>query len=155
MTGFLIFLECLSFLIFLYVVYNCIKFRNPYRLFLVFGPKGHGLNTLEVGLCFLGIAGGITFGPLVNIIQEKYYQRRVRQANGANIPESRVRMGKIAAITHPISLFWFAWTTYKSINPVVPVLATALWGWSFYVLILMSYQYTEDSYKDFAASALA
>lgn len=52
MIGFLIFLECLSFLIFLYVVYNCIKFRNPYRLFLVFGPKGSGKTTLITKLTF-------------------------------------------------------------------------------------------------------
>ncbi|CAK4033709.1 major facilitator superfamily [Lecanosticta acicola] len=123
---------------------------------LVFGPKGHGLSTLQVGLCFLGIAGGITSGPLINLLQERYYQNRVALApNPHNLPEARVMMSKFAAIAHPISLFWFAWTTYKSINPAVPVLATALWGWSFYNLILMTYQYTEDSYKEYAASALA
>ena len=77
----------------------------------------------------------------------------------------------VAAVTHPISLFWFAWTSYQSIHPVVPVLASALWvylsvkragksansyqGWSFYTLILMTYLYTEDSYGMFSASALA
>lgn len=122
---------------------------------LVFGPKGHGLDTLQVGLCFLGIAGGISLGPITNVIQERYYQRRVRQANGANIPEARVFMSKIAAITFPVSLFWFAWTTYKSVNPAVPVIATALWGWSFYTILLMTYTYTEDSYKHYAGSALA
>ncbi|KAK4541429.1 hypothetical protein LTR36_008030 [Oleoguttula mirabilis] len=122
---------------------------------LVFGSKGHGLDTLQVGFCFLGIAGGITIGPFVNIIQERYYQRRVQQANGANVPEARVFMAKIAAVTFPISLFWFAWTTYSSINPTVPVIATALWGWSFYTILLMTYTYTEDSYKQYAASALA
>ncbi|KAF2773931.1 MFS general substrate transporter [Teratosphaeria nubilosa] len=122
---------------------------------LVFGPKGHGLDTLQVGLCFLGIAGGISIGPLTNILQERYYARRIRQANGANIPEARVMMSKIAVITFPISLFWFAWTTYRSINPAVPVLATALWGWSFYTILLMTYEYTEDSYQQYAASALA
>lgn len=122
---------------------------------LVFGPKGHGLDTLQVGLCFLGIFGGITAGVLVNIIQERYYQRRRANAGGGNVPEARLFMAKFAAVAHPISLFWFAWTTYKSINPAVPVLATALWGWSFYALILMTYQYTVDAYKEYAASALA
>lgn len=123
---------------------------------LVFGPMGHGLDTLQVGLCFLGIAGGITLGPFINLIQERYYHKRVAAAaNGHNLPEARVMMGKVAAVAHPVSLFWFAWTTYKSINPAVPVLATALWGWSFYTLILMTYQYTEDTYKTYAASALA
>ena len=47
----------------------------------------------------------------------------------------------------PISLFWFAWTSYKSVHWIVPIIASALWGWSFYTLILMTYTYTEDSYK--------
>lgn len=55
----------------------------------------------------------------------------------------------------PVSLLWFAWTTDPSIHPVVPVLASALWGWSFYSLILMTFTYTEDSYKGYSASALA
>lgn len=37
----------------------------------------------------------------------------------------------------------------------MPVLASALWGWSFYSLILMTFTYTEDSYKQYSASALA
>jgi len=64
-------------------------------------------------------------------------------------------MSKIAGVTFPISLFWFAWSTSASVNAAVPILATALWGWSFYTLILMTYTYTEDSYKQYAASALA
>ncbi|KAK5108741.1 hypothetical protein LTR62_007888 [Meristemomyces frigidus] len=122
---------------------------------LVFGPEGHGLKRYQVGLCFLGIIGGVTIGVFTNIMQEQYYQRRVTQAKYANLPEARVRMSKIAAVTFPISLFWFAWTTYKSVNPAVPVLATALWGWSFYTILLMTYTYTEDSYKQYSASALA
>lgn len=55
----------------------------------------------------------------------------------------------------PISLFWFAWTTSPSIHPIVPVLASVLWGWSFYTMILMTFTYTEDSYKQYSASALA
>ncbi|EMD00623.1 hypothetical protein BAUCODRAFT_177171 [Baudoinia panamericana UAMH 10762] len=122
---------------------------------LVFGPHGHGFDTLHIGLCFLGIAGGVTVGPLTNILQEQYYQRRVRAVDGANVPEARVMMGKIAAVTLPISLFWFAWTTYSFVHPAVPIVATALFGWSFYTILLMTYTYTEDSYKQYSASALA
>jgi hypothetical protein len=37
----------------------------------------------------------------------------------------------------------------------VPILATSLFGYSFYTLILMTYLYVEDSYMVFSASALA
>ena len=63
------------------------------------------------------------------------------------MPEARVEISKVAAVIFPISLFWFAWTTYVSVHWIVPILASALWGWSFYTLILMTYMVTEDSYK--------
>ncbi|KAE9993962.1 hypothetical protein EG327_002296 [Venturia inaequalis] len=122
---------------------------------LVFGAKGHGFDTIGVGFCFLGIAAGITIGPVTNLWQERYFQKRVAQNGGQADPEARVQMAKVAAVVFPISLFWFAWTTYTSIHPIVPVIASAFWGWSFYTLILMTYTYTEDSYRTYAASALA
>ncbi|KAK0650442.1 Efflux pump FUB11 [Lasiodiplodia hormozganensis] len=121
---------------------------------LVFG-QGHGFDIIGVGICFLGIRVGISLGPVTNIWQEKYYQRKVHESGGKNVPEARVQMGKLAAIAFPISLLWFAWTTSPSIHPLIPVLASALWGWSFYTLILMTFTYTEDSYKVYSASALA
>lgn len=116
-------------------------------LSLVFGTGGHGFDVTGVGLCFLGIVVGISVGPVTNVWQERYYRRQVAAMDGKNIPEARVQMGKIAAVVFPISLFWFSWTTYKSVHFIVPVIASAFWGWSFYTLILMTYTYTEDSYK--------
>lgn len=122
---------------------------------VIFGPTGKGYNTLQIGLCFLGIVVGITLGPLTQIWQERYYQKRVSAAGGANIPEARVQLGQVAAVTFPISLFIFAFTSYTWLSWVGPVVASGLWGWSFYTLILMTYTYTEDSYGTFSASALA
>lgn len=114
---------------------------------LVFGEGGHGFGVTGVGLSFLGIMVGITLGVPTNLWQERYYQRRIAAAGGRNVPEARVQLAKVAAVTFPISLFWFAWTTYKSVHWIVPIIASSLWGWSFYTLILMTYTYTEDSYK--------
>ena len=114
---------------------------------LVFGPKGHGFDIIGVGLSFLGIMVGITFGPLTNLWQERYYQKRIVKMGGRNVPEARVQLSQLAAVVFPISLFWFAWTTYKEVHWIVPIIASAFWGWSFYTLILMTYNYTEDSYK--------
>lgn len=145
-------------------------FNDAFKL--VFGPKGKGFSTTGVGLTFLGFAIGVSIGPVVNIWQERYYQRKIREERGEstdaaveagkedvykNIPEARVQLGKVAAVTLPISPWCFAWTspTEYHIHWIVPVLATALFGFSFYTLILMTYLYTEDAYMMFSASALA
>lgn len=65
---------------------------------VVFGPSGHGLDTLQVGLCFLGIIVGISCGPFTNIWQEKHFQHRRMQNGQRNVPEARVQLGKVAAI---------------------------------------------------------
>lgn len=143
---------------------------------LVFGEHGYGFSTIGVGLCFLGLVIGITLGPVVNIWQERHYQKAIHaherepeevgSNNGAvkrddkrykNIPEARLQMGKLAAVLFPISLFWFGWTSTPryNIHWIVPVLATVVFGFSFYTLILMTYMYVEDSYMVFSASALA
>lgn len=65
---------------------------------LVFG-QGHGFKTIGVGICFLGVCFGISLGPVTNIWQERYYQRKVHESGGKNVPEARVEpMGKVAAI---------------------------------------------------------
>lgn len=66
---------------------------------LVFG-QGHGFDTIGVGICFLGIVCGISLGPVVNIWQERYYQTKVHESGGKNVPEARVGpIPKLAAIS--------------------------------------------------------
>ncbi|EUC34817.1 hypothetical protein COCCADRAFT_3904 [Bipolaris zeicola 26-R-13] len=122
---------------------------------MIFGPSGYGFDTIGVGICFLGIVVGITVGLMTNVFQERYYQWRVAQANGHDVPEARVRYAKLAAIVLPISLLAFAFTATPHIPPLFTVFASAFWGWSFYTLILMTLTYTEDAYKTYSASALA
>ncbi|CZT20924.1 related to multidrug resistant protein [Ramularia collo-cygni] len=135
---------------------------------LVYGEKGYGFDTRGVGLTFLGLVVGISLGPFISILQERHYQKEIRidgaeqEEDGRPLkvkykPEARVQQGKIAGVTLPISLFWFAWTSppQYDIHWIVPVMATALFGWSFYTLILTTYLYAEESYLHFAASALA
>ncbi|PWN88979.1 MFS general substrate transporter [Acaromyces ingoldii] len=136
-----------------------ISFLFNDALSLVFSQ--HRFNTLETGLAFLGIVVGISIGPLTHILfQERFFQRRVAAVAGpadqhAVVPEARVRTAMIAAVTLPISLFWFAWTSLPSVHWIVPILACVLWGWSFYTLILATYEFVVDSYGIWSASALA
>ncbi|PVH94066.1 MFS multidrug transporter-like protein [Periconia macrospinosa] len=122
---------------------------------LIFGPSGYGYNTIGIGLSFLGIVAGVSLGLLTNIYQERHYQRQIALANHQNLPEARVYLARPAAVLLPLSLFIFSFTADPTIHPLVPILTSAVWGWSFYTLILMTLTYTEDAYKTYSASALA
>jgi MFS family permease len=102
--------------------------------YMIFGPKGYGFNTIGVGVCFLGIVVGISFGLVSNVLQERYYQRRVAQAGYRDVPEARVHHAKLAAVVLPLSLLAFAFLATPKVHPFWPVLASAFWGWSFYTL---------------------
>ncbi|CAI6262625.1 unnamed protein product [Periconia digitata] len=122
---------------------------------MIFGPSGYGYDTIGVGLSFLGIVAGVSLGLLTNTYQERHYQRQIILANHQNVPEARVHLAKAAAILLPVSLLVFSFTADPNVHPLVPIAASAVWGWSFYTLILMTLTYTEDAYKTYSASALA
>lgn len=82
---------------------------------LVFG-KSHGFNVGESGLTFTAICLGSIVGGLVYPFQERYYHRAVEANGGKSVPEARMWMAQAGAIMIPVSLFWFAWTSYPSVN---------------------------------------
>ncbi|KAJ5344043.1 hypothetical protein MYU51_016777 [Penicillium brevicompactum] len=123
---------------------------------LVFGaPKGHPFNGGQQGLAFLGMA----IGPLIAFcfypLQERYYLRRVAENDGKGVPEARMWMARGGAILIPISLFWFGWTSYRSVHWVVPIIASSFFGAGIYIVILSILNYVVDSYQTYSASALA
>lgn len=124
---------------------------------LVFGnpPKGHGFNVGAQGLSFLGMA----IGPLIAFIcyplQERYYLRRVRENDGKGVPEARMWMARLGAIFIPVSLFWFGWTSYRSVHWIVPIIASSFFGAGLYIVILSILNYVVDAYQTYSASALA
>lgn len=126
---------------------------------MVFGPKtplgGHDFNGGEIGLSFLGLA----IGPLIAFcfypLQERYYLRRVAENNNKGVPEARMWMARLGAVLVPISLFWFAWTSYSSVHWIVPIIASAVFGAGIYIIILSILNYVVDSYQTYSASALA
>ncbi|KAI9368963.1 polyamine transporter [Aspergillus egyptiacus] len=125
---------------------------------LVFGspsPTGHGFNTGQTGLSFLGMTIGPIIAFALHPLQERYYRRRVAARDGKSVPEARMWMARAGALLIPASLFWFGWTSYASIHWVVPIIASAFFGAGLYIVILSILNYVVDSYQTYSASALA
>lgn len=75
--------------------------------------------------------------------------------DGKGVPEARMWMARLGAIFIPVSLFWFAWTSYSSIHWIVPIIASSMFGAGIYIIILSILNYVVDSYQTYSASALA
>lgn len=123
---------------------------------LVFGPgKGHGFNVGAQGLAFLGMAIGPIIAFCFYPLQERYYLRKVAENDGKGVPEARMWMARLGAIFIPVSLFWFGWTSYRSVHWIVPIIGSAFFGAGIYIVILSILNYVVDSYQTYSASALA
>jgi multidrug resistance protein len=122
---------------------------------LVFGPEGHGFNTGQQGLAFLGMTIGPIIAFLASPLQERHYLARVAENNGKAVPEARMWMARFGSLLIPISLFWFGWTSYSSVHWIVPIIASSFFGAGLYIVILSILNYLVDSYQTYSASALA
>lgn len=121
---------------------------------LVFGAV-HGFNDGEVGLTFSGLCIGSIIGALIYPLQDRYYRRSVERNDGRSVPEARMWMARFGACLLPISLFWFAWTSFKSVPWIVPIVASSFFGLGIYIVILSFLSYVVDSYQTYSASSLA
>ncbi|KAL0255068.1 hypothetical protein SLS55_009596 [Diplodia seriata] len=122
---------------------------------LVFG-SGHAFNAGQWGCSFAGLAiGSLVAASLHLPLQERYYLYRVARADGAGCPEARMHLARFGTFLLPLSLFWFAWTSFPSVHWAVPVVASAFFGAGIYVIILAILNYVVDSYQTYSASALA
>lgn len=151
-------------------VYTAFVFAVLFGFFEAFPIIFRGvylMNTGVSGLPFIAVGLGLLGAVLLYIVLDKTYYfpknpdgtRGKRDENGKLIwdaPESRLLIVKIGAVFLPISLFWLAWTSKKSIHWIVPTLSAIPFGfgllWVFFGIILY---YSMSFPPAYVASALA
>lgn len=85
----------------------------------------------------------------------RYIQKRAKSGGQTLTPETNLLAGKVGAVAVPISLFWLAFTTYKSVHWIVPILASTFFGLGFILCFNGTFTYLVVAYRPMAASAMA
>ncbi|CEH13272.1 Synaptic vesicle transporter SVOP and related transporters (major facilitator superfamily) [Ceraceosorus bombacis] len=119
---------------------------------IVFGA--HGFNLWQTGLSFLGLAVGLLLGAFTMPYWARRYRRAMAENGGQAPPEARLPMAMVAAILNPISLFWFAFTTYPAVHWSIPIVASIPFGAGILFTYSAVFSYTADVWRPVAASAL-
>ncbi|KAL4400567.1 transmembrane transporter [Malassezia pachydermatis] len=139
-------------------LYLCLVYALLYMMFFAYPiifEEGHGFNALQVGLCFIsliiGICASIVF---VWVVIEPITKRRIAK-RGYAVPEDRLILMFVGAISLPISLFILAWTSMPSVHWAGALVAGLPTGASFVMLYISANSYLVDCYPKVAASALA
>lgn len=140
-------------------IYMAIIYGTLYMLFgafpIVFQQK-LGWSEGIGGLAFIGVAVGMLFGLAYTIVDGRRYNRVANNSpNGEAPPEARLPPCILASIVLPIGLFWFAWTARPSIHWIVPIIASAPFGFGMVLVFLTMINYLVDAYTIYAASVLA
>lgn len=138
---------------------------------IVFVGK-HGFNMQCTGLTFIGMGVGMLLGlatqpywnrygllspPMPQTLTtflRRYCEYKETHGNTEPPPEFRLRMGQVGAVLAPIGLFWLAFTTYREVHWIVPILATVPFGTATYFIFTSSMTYIVDAYQSAAVSAL-
>jgi hypothetical protein len=90
--------------------------------------RKHNYSEQEIGMSFLGIGLGILIGFAIQPFWNRMFARITKENGGKLPPESRLIPGMFGAVLAPLSLFWLAFTTYKSVNSAVPIIASVPFG---------------------------
>jgi DHA1 family multidrug resistance protein-like MFS transporter len=111
-----------------------------------------GLSDGDTALAFLGICLGalisVALMPLISMIH-----RRAGKDND-DTPETLLWPAMIASPFFTISIFWLAWTNYKSISYWSAYASTVLFGYSLTAIFVSSYSYIINIYGTWSSSAL-
>ena len=136
---------------------------------IIFGR--HGFSQEFIGLSFLGIGTGLVLGslsqPCWNRSSVCYFPLTAKlmtscrlilkeiQKHGTVRPESRLIMGQVGGVLIPIGLFGIAFTTYRSVHWIVPIIASIPFGVGILYSFSSTFTYLITAYRPIAASVLA
>ncbi|WFD41499.1 hypothetical protein MPSI1_000129 [Malassezia psittaci] len=141
-------------------VYISFVYGTLYLLFdaypIVFGEL-HGMRPGAIGLTFLGYLVGTQAGVAWAVFfDNKRYIKLMDKNNGLPpSPEERLHMATVGAPLLVISLFWFAWTSFRSVSYWAPLVAGGVFGASQLLIFLGLMVYMTEVYLFSAASAIA
>ncbi|KAI4733780.1 MFS general substrate transporter [Aureobasidium sp. EXF-12298] len=114
-----------------------------------------GLSPGDTALAFLGICIGsvisVALMPLIYMVHRKVSKKG---EDGENSPEALLLPAMVASPFFAISIFWLAWTSYRSVSYWSAYVSTVLFGYSMTALFVSSYSYIINIYGTYSSSAL-
>ncbi|KDR77915.1 hypothetical protein GALMADRAFT_244882 [Galerina marginata CBS 339.88] len=151
----LLFFDRMAFLLDLWTALILGILYLTFQAFPVIFMKARSFNTQSTGMSFLGIGLGMLIAISTQPYWNRLYARASEMNDGRVPPETRLIMGEVGGVLVPIGLFWIAFTTYRSVPWVVPIIASVPFGSGIYFVFTSTFSYLVTAYRPIAASAMA
>lgn len=117
----------------------------------------YGFSSTTAGLSFIGSGVGNFAGLAYGGVFSDRNIRKKRSKNQTPEPEDRLPflLTVPAALTIPIGLFIYGWTTQYRVHWIVPEIGTAITGFGMITILMCIQTYLVDAYTRYAASVTA
>ncbi|KOG99113.1 Yhk8p [Saccharomyces eubayanus] len=138
--------------------YTGLELAIVYLYFVAFPyvfKKLYDFGPMEVACSYIGIMVGMLISAPTCLLFQKTFERRVKRNNGVKTPEMRFEPLFYGAFLTPIGLFIFAFTCYKHVHWIAPIIGSAVFGSGVYFVFTGVFAYTVDAYRRYAASGMA
>lgn len=112
-----------------------------------------GWNQVVGALPFLATLLGVFIGAGANLLNQKFYLKRLKANNGRPVPEARLPPMMAGSLFFVAGLFIFAWTSAKDIFWLAPCIGIVLTGLGFFTIFQAALNYLIDTFQRYAASA--
>lgn len=112
-----------------------------------------GWNQVVGSLPFLATLLGVFIGAGANLLNQKFYLKRLKANNGRPVPEARLPPMMAGGLFFVAGLFIFAWTSDKDIFWLAPCIGIVLTGLGFFTIFQAALNYLIDTFQRYGASA--
>lgn len=153
----LLFMEPIIFLLSIYISFI---YGMLYLFLTAYAIEFGELRRWSLGvdsLPYIGLLLGELLGALLVVCFEPWYLRQCAKVPGPIkvMPEARLPPMMIGGVLFSGGLFWFGWSSGRSVPWIVPTLSGLATGCGMISIFLQAFNYIIDSYLMVAASALA
>ncbi|KAJ5919360.1 Major facilitator superfamily domain general substrate transporter [Penicillium verhagenii] len=114
-----------------------------------------GWNQVVGALPFISYFIGIMIGALVNLSNQKFYVKRMKENNNRPVPEARLPPMMLGSVCFAGGLFMFGWTSPAHIHWIAPNIGAVLMGIGILTILQPALNYLIDTFHSTAASAVA
>ncbi|KAE8152266.1 major facilitator superfamily domain-containing protein [Aspergillus avenaceus] len=141
-------------------LYLALVYAILYLFFQAYPIIFQGLYNMSPGVSGLAFIP-IMIGAGVAFLIFLWYTNFHDKATKANRPWAKVEeyrrlpLACGGAPTIVIALFWLGWASYKSVHPIVPMIAGLWFGIGYLLIFIAMLNYLTDAYKENSASAQA
>ena len=116
----------------------------------------YDFNLSQQGMSFLGLMVGMLIACIgTPTYVQKKHEELVRKNNGVAKPEFRFLALLVGVFFVPIGLFILAWTTYRKVHWIAPIIGSAVFGFATVLVFNGIFAYTVEAYRLYTASAMA